>query len=541
MSALSVRLSAVVYSRLPAASWRFISRAILIASILTAAGSVGGQEPAARRPNIVLIMADDLGYSDLGCYGGEIDTPHLDRLAAAGLRFTQFYNCGRCCPTRAALLTGLYPHQAGVGDMEEDLGRPAYQGFLNDRCVTIAEVLQPAGYHSYMAGKWNVGYRRPHWPVDRGFERYFGLLRGASDYFDPRVGPRARISLFARDDKIVDQFPDDFYFTDAISDEAVRYVHESPEREPFFLYVAFTAPHSPLQARAADIAKYRGRYRDGWNSYAERRRERMRSDGLIRSVDAAAADVQNDDWSTLSAEQQDFEDLKMAVYAAQVETMDRGVGRIVASLREKQIFDDTLILFLSDNGGDGNPEGATKLPPGPKGSSHIYGRAWARVSNTPLRGYKRELWEGGIATPLIAHWPRGLRQHGITHEPGHVIDVLPTCLELAGSEYPQRLGDRAITPLAGRSLAPIFQTGRREPHDFLFWEHEGHRAVRRGNWKLISARSRGESWQLFDLAADRVESHNIAAAHPDVAAELKKAYEAWAEKVGVVPWDEIKK
>lgn len=513
---------------------RILLLALLAASSPTSACAV------APRPNIVLIMADDLGYSDLGCYGGEIDTPHLDRLAAGGLRFTQFYNCGRCCPTRAALLTGLYPHQAGVGDMEDNLGHPAYQGYLNQNCVTIAEALRPAGYHTYMAGKWNVGWSRPHWPVDRGFERYFGLLRGASDYFDPRVGGRAKISLFARDDKIVKEFPDDFYLTDAISDEAAQYVREAPPREPFFLYVAYTAPHSPLQARPDDIAKYRGKYGDGWDAYAKRRLGKLRIDGLVRdSAAVAAADSRIADWSTLSPEQQDFEDLKMAVYAAQVETMDRGVGRIVASLREKKVFDDTLILFHSDNGGDGNPEGATAEPPGPKGSSHIYGRAWARVSNTPLRGYKRELWEGGIASPLIVHWPRGLRHRELTDEAAHVIDLLPTCLELAGAKYPEHVGDREITPPAGRSLAPIFRSESFRREEPLFWEHEGHRAVRQSGWKLIAPR--GGAWQLYDLTADRTETHDLAAKHPTQVAEMKKLYESWAIRVGIVPWEELQR
>lgn len=492
------------------------------------------------RPNIVLILADDLGYSDLGCYGGEIDTPHLDRLADGGLRFTQFYNCGRCCPTRAALLTGLYPHQAGVGDMEENLGRPAYHGFLNDRCVTIAEALKPAGYRTYMTGKWNVGWSRPHWPIDRGFHRYFGLLRGASDYFDPRVGRRAGISLFARNDRVVDKFPDDFYLTDAISDEAARYVRDTPSQQPFFLYVAYTAPHSPLQARPEDIAKYRGKYHDDWNVYAKRRLGKMRIDGLAPSSDRdVAIDPSIPLWSSLSPQEQDLEDLKMSIYAAQVETMDRGIGRIVAALREKKILDDTLILFLSDNGGDGNPEGATKEPPGPKGSSHIYGRGWARVSNTPLRGYKRELWEGGIATPLIAHWPRGLRVREFTDQVGHVIDVMPTLLELTGGKYPPSDVDPELTPLAGRSLAPIFRNenlpSRNEP---LFWEHEGHRAVRRGNWKLIAPH--GREWQLYDLGRDRSETRNLAAQHPTIVDELQALYTVWAKEVGVVPWDELR-
>lgn len=496
-------------------------------AILGAASAAWG----ATKPNIVLILADDLGFSDLGCYGGEIDTPHLDRLADGGLRFTQFYNCGRCCPTRAALLTGLYPHQVGVGDMENDLGHPSYRGYLNDRCLTIAEALQPAGYRSFAAGKWNVGFRRTQWPVDRGFERYFGLLRGASDYFDPRVGPRAGISLFARDDQVLTDFPDDFYLTDAISDEAVSYLDQTGN-EPFFLYVAYTAPHSPLQARPTDIAKYRGRYRDGWNALAERRLARMAE---LKVIDAthprAPSEPQIPDWSSLSAERIDFEDLKMAVYAAQVETIDRGIGRITAKLREKRLLDHTLIMFLSDNGADGWPEGATKLPPGPKGSSHIYGRPWAHLSNTPLRGYKRELYEGGISTPLVVHWPHGLRQHGLTNEPGHVIDVLPTCLELVGAEYPRRVDDRAMTPLVGRSLAPIFSTGRRSPHAALYWEHEGHRAVRRGNDKLVAPA--GGKWQLYALATDRNESHDLAEERPDDVSELKTLYNTWAAEVGV--------
>jgi len=490
-----------------------------------------------KRPNIVVILADDLGFSDLGCYGSEIATPNLDRLAARGMRFTQFYNCARCCPTRAALLTGLYPHQAGVGDMEPDLGNPAYRGFLNDRCVTIAEALRAHGYRTLMSGKWNVGYTRPHWPVDRGFDHSFGLLRGAADYFDPRVGPRRNASPFALDDHPFTSFDEKFYATDAFTDHAVRWIEESAVQGPFFLYTAYTAPHSPLQAHPDDIGKYRGKYREGWDVLRERRRARMIESGLLdAAIPLSPRDRRVPDWQ--KADDQDFQDLKMAVYAAQVEEMDRGIGRIIAALERKGVLDDTLILFLSDNGGDGENEAATKnIPPGPKASSHIYGRAWAQLSNTPFRGYKHEMLEGGIATPLIAHWPAVIRTAAVSREPGHVIDLMATCLEAAGAGYPRTHEGRAILPMEGRSLVPIFRTGKREPHDALFWEHEGNRAVRQGNWKLVATPA--GPWQLYDLAVDRTEANNLAVANPAKVQELAALYDAWARRCGVVPWAEI--
>lgn len=509
--------------------------AMLCLSLLADASAAGVE----RRPNIVLIMADDLGYSDLGCYGGEMETPHLDALAADGLRFTQFYNAARCCPTRAALLTGLYPHQAGVGLMEDNLGRPAYQGFLNDRCLTIAEALRPAGYRSFAAGKWNVGYQRPHWPIDRGFERSFGLLRGAADYFDPRVGPRRNIGLFALDDAPFTSFDDKFYATDAFTDYAVRYIDEAAGREPFFLYVAYTAPHSPLQAWPDDIARYRGKFREGWDVLRGRRRRRMIELGLLGSgVQLAPRDVRVPAWSEI--DDADFQDLKMAVYAAQVDRMDQGIGRIVAALKRSKVYRDTLILFLSDNGADGESEATTKdIPPGAKASSHIYGRPWAQLSNTPFRGYKHETHEGGIATPLIAHWPEVIAPGGVTHEPGHLIDVMATCLDVAGAEYPTQHDGRAMMPIEGRSLVPIFRTGRRPPHEALCWEHEGNRAVRFGDWKLVGPR--GQAWQLFDLKTDRTELHDLAQEHAEKLQELAAVYDAWAARVGVVSWNELHK
>jgi arylsulfatase len=483
-------------------------------------------------------MADDLGFSDLGCYGGEIETPNLDRLAASGLRFTQFYNCGRCCPTRAALLTGLYPHQAGVGLMEEDLGLPGYRGHLNRRCVTIAEVLRTAGYRTLMAGKWNVGYRRPQWPVDRGFDRFFGLLRGASNYFDPRVGPRAGISLFALDDHVFREFDEKFYATDAFTDRAIEFLGDGKDERPFFLYVAYTAPHSPLHAWPEDLAKYRGRYLKGWDQLRLARYIAMREMGLV-SAKLSPGDTKVRAWKDVTPEEANAFELKMAVYAAQVDRMDQGIGRILKKLDELGATENTLVMFLSDNGGDANPEGSTKdVPPGPKESAHIYGREWANLSNTPLRGYKHAMHEGGIATPLVAHWPKGIAKPGITHAPGHVIDLMATCLDVAGATYPAMFAGETIVPLEGRSLLPVFQTGSRTGHDALFWEHEGNRAVLAGNWKLVADHDR--TWELYDRTTDRTELHDRAASEPQVVADLAAKYDAWANRVGVVPWNDVR-
>lgn len=512
------------------------------------AGSSFGQATHSRtksaaRPNIVVILADDLGFSDLGCYGGEIETPNLDRLAAGGLRFTQFYNAGRCCPTRASLLTGLYAHRAGMGLMEDDFGLPGYRGFLNRNCVTIAEALREGGYQTFVAGKWNVGYQAGQWPLDRGFERYFGLLRGACDYFDPRVGRRAKISLFGLDRKPFDRFDEDFYTTDAFTDFAIDRVTEavevSPEqRRPFFLYLAYTAPHSPLQARPEDIAKYRGRYAVGWDEIRETRRRRQIEQGLFPAgLTPAPRDSRVRPWTELSDAERDFEDLKMAVFAAQVDRLDRGIGRLLAKLAELGIERNTLVMFLSDNGGDGEPETATSLPPGPKGSSHIYGRPWAGVSNSPFRGYKHAMQEGGIATPFLVYWPAIIAEPHTTSVVGHVVDLLPTCLDVAGVAYPNTFSGAAIEPVAGRSLFPVFRRIERPEVD-LFWEHEGNRAVRSGRWKLLADHS--QPWELYDLETDRTELRDLAAAMPDRVVAMSAKYSDWARRNGVMSWDELR-
>ncbi len=406
------------------------------------------------RPNILLIMADDMGYSDIGCYGGEIDTPNLNRLAANGLRFTQFYNAARCCPTRASLLTGLYPHQAGIGHMtvEEaeqwfDYGYPGYRGSLNRECVTIAEALRPAGYHTLMAGKWHVGTYEGMWPVDRGFEQYFGVIRGACNYFNP--APKRL--LLHNTERI--KPGDGFYTTDAFTDYAIKFITEASKSDdrPFFCYLAYNAPHWPLNAWPEDIKKYRGKYKVGWDVIRQRRYKRMIEMGLVDKKwklterDAPA-------WDSLCEARKDEQDFRMAIYAAMVDRMDQNIGRVIKALDELGELDNTLIMFFVDNGacaessvfGNGPAEQlGTK-----KGYFLTYGRAWANASNTPYRKYKHWVHEGGISTPLIVHWPRRIKDKGVfRHQPCHLIDLMPTCLDVAQADYPREYNGHKIKPV----------------------------------------------------------------------------------------------
>ncbi|HET8546792.1 MAG TPA: arylsulfatase [Bryobacteraceae bacterium] len=505
------------------------------------AGSLAaGSAVAAARPNIIVIMADDMGFSDLGCYGSEIATPNLDRLARNGVRFTQFYNTARCCPTRSALLTGLYNHQTGIGHMVQDRGLPGYRGFLNDRCVTIAEALRIGGYRTAMAGKWHVGEERPHWPVDRGFERYFGLISGASNYF--RVQPGRR---YAYNDQPW-QPSGPFYLTDAFTDHAIQFLEEFGRgTQPWFLYLAYTAPHWPLHALPDDIAKYEGRYLKGWDVLRRERHARQIELGIVdRRWPLTPRDSQAAAWE--SVDNKRAQDRRMAVYAAQIDRMDQNVGRLLARLRELGQEQKTLILFLADNGGcaEMNIGGEVRdVPPGGPDSFTSYGLPWANASNTPFRLYKHWVHEGGIASPLIAHWPAGLRHAGrITHEPAHVIDIMATCLDVAGARYPAEHNGRSVLPLEGRSFAGVL-SGRRTPANTpanrtLYWEHEGNRAVREGNQKLVSHHPDG--WELYDLDADRTELNNLAPRQVARVDRMRAMYEAWAAKCNVQPWDEIR-
>lgn len=496
-----------------------------------------------KRPNIVLIMADDMGYSDLGCYGSEIRTPNLDRLASGGIRFSQFYNAARCCPTRASLLTGLYPHQAGVGRMINFEGEGPYQGYLNDECVTIAEALKSGGYATYMSGKWHVGEERPHWPVDRGFDRHYGLISGGMNYFDIRKGKRPGVTRqFARDGEEYMPPSEGFYATDAYTDFAVDCIdqHADPE-QPFFLYLAYTAPHWPLHALPEDIARYRGKYMEGWPALRKQRYQRLLEMGLIK--DDWALSEQDDaaaDWDSLDEETKHRMDHKMAIYAAQIDRMDQGIGRVMEALKAKGYDDDTLVMFLSDNGAshESGALGQNFRPDldgelGSVDSYQSYGLSWSNASNTPFRKHKSWVHEGGISTPLIVHWPERITSPGrITPQPGHIIDLMATCCDVAGVDYPEQFQGHPVKPLEGQSLVPIFRGEEREQHDLLFWEHFGNRAVRCGNWKLVEDAKAGR-WELYDMEKDRTELHDLSDEKPDLVSELKAKYVAWAERVGV--------
>lgn len=542
------------------------------------AASVGALEaaPPATRPNIIVILSDDMGFSDIGCYGGEIRTPALDSLAAGGLRFTQFYNTARCCPTRASLLTGLYPHQAGIGHMMDDRGLPGYTGNLNASSRTIAELLQPVGYRSYAVGKWHLTRHteadgpKHNWPLQRGFAGFYGTIHGAGSFYDP--------SSLVRDNQMISPYadaayqPQTYYYTDAITDHAVGFVRQHTQKhaqQPFFLYVAYTAAHWPMHALPEDIDRYRGRYDQGYQPVREARFRRAAELGLIDPAQPMAPGF--GDWNTMP--NRAWESACMEVYAAMVDRMDQGIGRLMHELQQTGQAEQTLVFYLQDNGGCAETVGRTgnrqhpdiprpaqpTLPvmkpeefaaggstpaqtrdgfpvrmgkhvmPGPADTYVAYGRAWATVSNTPFREYKHWVHEGGISTPLIVHWPAGIAARGeLRHTPGHLIDIAATCCDVAGASVPAD-----ATPLEGLSLLPVF-AGQPLQREAIYWEHEGNRAVRAGRWKLVAKHD--QPWELYDVDTDRVESRNLAAAEPDKVRELSAMYDRWAARASVAPW-----
>jgi len=543
-----------------------VRRAVsLVVAIFFFSASPAAWAKSTARPNIILILADDMGFSDLGCYGSEISTPNIDRLAAGGLRFTQFYNTARCCPTRASLMTGLYPHQAGVGHMAEhdgkklaDIGLPGYRGELNEHCVTIAQVLRSAGYHTAMSGKWHVTpvtNDKHNWPLQRGFEKYFGIIHGGASYFDPN-------NEIVLGNEVIQPDKKNWYLTDEIAKNAMNFLENfSKEKNPFFIYVAFTAPHWPLHALPEDIAKYKNKYGNDWEKFREARYKKQIELGIIDPRwPITPRDVQPSKWN--DAKFAEWQGSRMAVFAAQIDRLDQNVGKILAKLKETGAEENTLVFFLSDNGGcaehlgpgirgpyvpEKNPSGgpmrkgnSPDIIPGAPDTYASYGQPWANVSNTPFRLYKHWVHEGGISTPLICSWPNVIKQHGtLTKQTGHVIDLMATCADVAGAKYPKKFGGEKITPLEGQSLLPILQGKQRKPHDAIFWEHEGNRAVRAGKWKLVSRHP--DQWELFDMEADRTELNNLAAQNPAKAKELLAIYEAWAKRAGVAPWEEVQK
>ena len=477
------------------------------------------------RPNIILIMADDMGYSDLGCYGGEINTPNLDKLAARGMRFTQFYNNAKCGPTRASLLTGQYSQAVGEKNMEHG--------------ATFGEVLRACGYRTIVSGKWH----QAPLPTTRGFDRYFGLADGCCNYWNPgtkaRPGEKApgrkgkkRVRRWAIEGRAIPGYvPEDrsFYTTDAFSDYAVARLEEyKNENKPFLLYLPYTAPHFPLHAWPDDIARYRGRYKVGWDVIRRRRYERMVKMGVVdKKFAMSPRDSGVPKWD--GVDNKDDWDLRMAVYAAMVDRMDRGIGKVLAKVRELGKQENTLVLFLSDNGGCAERVNRTPdIPPGPVESYRSLDPPWANASNTPYRKYKSTDYEGGACTPLIACWPKVIKPGTITDQVGHIVDFLPTFMEISGAEYPKRLGGRKLKPLAGKSLLPIFQGRQRRGHDVLYWAFGRAKAVRQGKWKLVKYGN--ARWELYNMDEDRTELNDLAGKHPDRVKQMSQMWAAWSRK-----------
>ena len=515
------------------------------------------------KPNVVLILVDDMGFSDLGITGSEIRTPNIDRLARDGTLLTSMYNCARCCPTRASLLTGLYPHNAGVGHMGTNLGFEAYQGYLRNDSVTIAEVLRAGGYRTLMSGKWHVAgdfearelddwcrgdIDRPG-PRQRGFDHFYGLVEGATHYFSPHN--------LVEEDGRVEVFDDDYYFTDAITDKAIAMIERSLEdRKPWFLYLAHIAPHWPLHARAEDIARYEGVYAGGWDATRTARHEEMNSRGLFQTCwDISPRDEAVADWRDIRLKE--WEASKMAAYAAMVDALDQSIGKLLTALERLEQADDTLILFLSDNGGcaefmaeDGWAQyypdrtwdghrivmgNVENLNPGDARTFQSYDKPWANVSNAPFRKFKHYVHEGGISTPMIAHWPGRVKAGQVAHQASHVVDILPTILQATGSAYLDELDGHPVQPLQGESLFDLLQGKTWSREQPIFWEHEGNAAIRLGQFKLV--REHGRDWELYDMETDRTELHDIAGRNRPLEKELLGQYRAWEQATGVQDWE----
>ena len=516
-------------------------------AVQLAVGTVRAEEPALSRgaPNVMLILADDLGFSDLGCYGGEIKTPNLDRLAADGLRFTQFYNTARCWPTRAVVLTGYYAQQIRR-DALPGVPRAGGGGVRPAWAPLLPAMLRPLGYRSYHSGKWHIDGS----PLDGGFDREYSL-NDHDRFFYPR--------RHTEDDQPLPpvEVGGDYYATTAIADHAIRCLKEHAERygdRPFFHYVCFTAPHFPLHAPQEDIDRYRDTYRVGWDAVQAERGRRLKELGIARHNPPAMERELGPPyhfpkdldrlgpgevfrpvpWRELTDEQRAFQAVKMAIHAAMVDRMDREIGRLVDQLKRMGVFENTLILFASDNGasaeimvrGDGHDPDAA---PGSGPTYLCLGPGWSSAANTPLRRHKTWVHEGGPATPLVVHWPAGIAARGeLRHDPTHMIDFVPTVLELAGSKHPKTWNNQPVPPPPGRSLAPAFAADGAVQHEYLWWLHDGHRAIRVGDWKLVADRQ--GPWELYHLADDRGESHDLAAAHPDRVAELAALWQQRADQ-----------
>lgn len=581
---------------------KIVSFLLLFICFLAADNSTYGQQSSDRsaRPNIILIISDDMGFSDLGCYGGEISTPNLDALAMSGLRYTRFYNMDHCAPSRASLLTGLYPHQTGLGWMpDKNFHLPGYTDELNNNCVTIAQVLQKAGYTTLMAGKWHLsrnthaGKSKHNWPLQRGFDKFYGILTGAGNYYDPPSLCRANTLITPQNDP--DYHSDHYYFTDAITDNAIQFIKDRPTDKPFFTYVAYTAAHWPMQAPEAAIKAYKGKYSAGWDVLRRERLKREKKLGVIdSSVELSALDTKP--WT----EEQDKAPMerRMETYAAMVTIMDQGIGKIVSELKKEGIYNNTVIIFLQDNGANAEgigygkqQEGETtyvardtsqlkplgkndiqyavvpgithsgaisvtgkKIMAGPENTYLAYLKPWANLSNTPFRKFKNFTYEGGISTPLIVHWPGGIKAEtgALRKQVGHEIDIMPTIIQIAQTSYPNEYNGNKITPVSGISLVPTFSNQNLKPRA-IYWEHEGNKAMRLGKWKIVSGGILHGGygnwqtvtvlpWQLYDMENDRSEMKDLSAVHPELVSKMAAMWNNWAhkDKVYPMPWKEIK-
>lgn len=508
------------------------------------------------KPNIILILADDMGFSDLGCYGSEIKTPNLDKLATEGVRFSSMYNNAKSCPSRAALLTGLYPHQAGVGEMTDvDLPIPEYQGFLNEESVTIADVLGMVGYTSYLSGKWHLGEEPGHWPLDNGFDACFAFINGASSYFDFKPyqnesWPPGNELKVVRNNTLV--FPKDnsFYTTDLYTDEAISFVKNHPEHEPFFLYLAYNAPHWPLHALPEDIKKYDGKYDEGWEVIRNKRFQNLKKLGLIApGTQLSEKNKPDRDWNKLTEEEKNYESGLMEVYAAMIDRMDQNIGRLFKELEASGKIENTIILFLSDNGGcrSGRLAGGKyiherfnpKAQPGTPESFTGYGLNWANVSNTPFREFKSDIHEGGISSPFII-WDPGFFPSGqINHTVTHIVDILPTVIDIAGAEYPETFNGKKIKKAEGKSLTKIAKENLYLENQTYYFEHQGKCGIIDGNWKAVKFRN--QPWELYNIKVDRSETEDQAEEKPLILNDLVKKYETWAIKNRVLPREEVEK
>ncbi|MGE6221286.1 arylsulfatase [Nubsella zeaxanthinifaciens] len=512
---------------------------VFLALLMLAFGSAKAQ----NKPNIVVVLADDMGYSDLSCYGSEIKTPNIDAIAKSGVRLKQFYNTGRCCPTRASLLTGQYAHNTGLGFMTGfDQNSYGYRGEINKNCVTIAEALKPAGYKSYASGKWHVCANikpkgdKNNWPLQRGFDGYFGILQGSASYFTPKTLTSGNKPL---------KIEQGFYLTDAIADSAVHFIsQQNTKKSPFFLYVAYTAPHWPLHAKEADVKKYMSVYEKGWDKLREERYERQKKHGLVGDDIKLSPKDTIPSWDNIPVKDRAMWVKRMAIYAAQVDCMDKGVGRITDMLKKKGLYDNTIVVFMSDNGACA--EYLSRSTPaletiGTDDSYESYRGYWANLSNTPYKEYKTRSYEGGIKTSFIVSWPNQIKNTGVilnNNQPAHVIDLMPTFLSVAGVKYPTIYNGNTINKVNGQDILPLLM-GKTIPQRTLYWEHEGNMAILDNQWKLVS-KSTEElpyqgAWELYNLKNDGSELNNLASKNPQKVKELEAKWIAWAKANNVYP------